>query len=179
MERRVFERMEREVCAIYRALTGEELRVEELEWDAELAGEEQISQRFTELAIAAREIPRVAAVLSDLGSVPPVDVVESDDEVIVEALVPGIAKGDIDVHVRAQALYFVGSRGASSDELRGESVGVHGVVVQREIPRGIFRRVVHLPCEVSPGSRVDVERGVVRIRLQKAVQPAALAPAGE
>jgi HSP20 family molecular chaperone IbpA len=161
MERRAFERMEREVRAIHRALTGDEPRIEDLPSDAETPAEDELMRRFTELAIFARANPHVASELSALGFVPPIDVVETGDEVLVEALVPGIASSDVEVHVREQALYLVGARTVDSNG---------GVIVREEIPRGSFQRVIHLPCEVSPRSRVEVDRGLLRIHLRKAQQ---------
>jgi HSP20 family molecular chaperone IbpA len=164
--------MENEVRAIHRAVTGEEPRVESVAPDAEIPGEDEIAQRFTELAIEARFIPRVANELSARGFVPAVDVVETDDEVLVEALVPGIARHEVDVHVREQALYLAGARAGDPD-------ADGGVIVHKEIPRGNFERVVHLPCEVSPRSRVEIDRGVLRIHLRKPPLPGTLAGAGE
>ncbi|AKF03594.1 hypothetical protein DB32_000743 [Sandaracinus amylolyticus] len=60
--------MTQEIRAIHRALTGEELRIDEAapsERDAPSEGE--LAARFAELAIAARSIPSIAFELWALG----------------------------------------------------------------------------------------------------------------
>lgn len=174
MDRRAYERMEQEIRAIHRALTGEEPRLDgtSVDTSAPPPSEHDVERRFTELAIEARSIPRIAAELAALGFAPPVDVLDHGDEVLVEALLPGIAKQDLDVHVIDNTLFLAGASGAQTE-------GDGRVYVRAEIPRGPFWRVVPLPCGVSSGPRVEIDRGVARIHLRKAPQPRAEAHAEE
>lgn len=172
MNRRAYERMEHEVRAIHRALTGEEPRLEEGgPADGSVPTEEELERRFTELAIDARSIPGVATALATLRFSPAVDVVELGDEVLVEALLPGIAARDVDVHVIEQTLFLAGGSVAAQPSDR--------VYVHAEIPRGPFSRVVPLPCDVSSHARLELDDGVVRIHLRKVAQPRADAHAEE
>lgn len=162
MNRRAYERMEHEVRAIHRALTGEDPRLDEAgpEPHGDVPTEEEIERRFTELAIDARSIPGLARELSAHGFSPAVDVLEQGDEVLVEALLPGIATRDVDVHVIEQTLFLAGGSDSADTPDR--------IYVHAEIPRGPFCRVVALPCDVSSRPRIEVDRGVVRIHLRKA-----------
>ena len=77
---------------------------------------------------------------------------------------PGIAARDVDVHVVEDTLFLTGT---SEPDAEGDG----RVYVHAEIPRGPFRRVVPLPCNVSSRSHVEIDRGVVRIHLRKAPPP--------
>lgn len=177
MERRAYERMERAVLAIHRALTGEDPQLEdegtslegaEAREDAPPPADDELERRFTDLALEARSFPSIAEKLSSLGFAPAVDVVEQGDEVLVEAHLPGVDARDVDVHVKDQLLL-----------LTGTSAGDGRVYASAEIPRGPFHRVVQLPCTVSSGSRVVSDRGVLRILLRKHPQPSAVVSAEE
>lgn len=73
MDRRAYERMEQEVRAIHRALTGEDPRLDGAEGlddgatepaDTPAAAEHEVERRFTALALEARSVPSIAAKLS-------------------------------------------------------------------------------------------------------------------
>lgn len=69
MERRTYERMMREIRAIHLALTGEELRDDDVRAGESGAppSEHELTARFAELATEARAIPSVALELWALG----------------------------------------------------------------------------------------------------------------
>ena len=91
---------------------------------------------------------------------PPVDVWESDQEVIVEAELPGVRVGEIDLRLEEGALVLSG-------ELPGTSEG-SATYLRIERPRGRFHRTVTLPSEVSGEPRAALSGGILKVRLPKA-----------
>lgn len=68
MDRRTYERMLREIRAIHRALTGEELRDDDVRIEPGAPPrEEELTARFAQLVAEARSIPKVALELRALG----------------------------------------------------------------------------------------------------------------
>ena len=94
---------------------------------------------------------------------PPVDVWESDSEVIVEAELPGVKVDDIDLRLDAGALILSG-------ELR-KSTESSSAYLRIERPRGRFHRIVRLPTDVSDKPRATLRGGVLKVRLPKAGRP--------
>ncbi len=90
---------------------------------------------------------------------PPVDVWESDDEVIVEAELPGALAGDIDLRLEGGALVLAGT-------LREDNAAA-ARYLRIERPRGRFQRIVALPAEVTGEPRAALRGGVLQVRLPK------------
>jgi len=90
---------------------------------------------------------------------PPVDVWESETEVIVEAELPGVKVDDIDLRLDAGALILSGNLPE-----RSELSGAH---LRIERPRGRFHRAVGLPAEVASEPRATLRGGVLKVRLPK------------
>ena len=92
---------------------------------------------------------------------PPVDVVETDDKVLVLVALPGVAADEADAAIDGADLVVGGTRILPA-ALR------HATIHRLELPQGRFRRRVPLP----PGRYRDVRRSVVDgclvITLQKA-----------
>ena len=92
----------------------------------------------------------------------PVDLYETDDQVVVKASLPGVKPEDIDISVSGQLL-----------TLRGESKEEHEEKAQnyyrRERRSGSFVRQFTLPAEVD-ASKADArfEHGVLNLSLPKA-----------
>ena len=97
---------------------------------------------------------------SPSGWMPPVDLVETPESVIITAEVPGVARGDIDVHVNDGWLILSGSR---RDRLAA-CEQYHRV----ERGHGTFRRSLELPAAVD-AERVtaDLSDGVLTITCPK------------
>jgi HSP20 family protein len=97
------------------------------------------------------------------GSVPPfecpVDVWESDAEVVVEAELPGAAADTVEARIEGDALVLTG-------ELPRPPEG-SGAYLRIERFRGPFRRVVDLPAEVSGEPVATLRAGVLQVRLPK------------
>ena len=97
----------------------------------------------------------------------PIDLFETDDEVVVKASLPGVKAENIDISVTGQVL-----------TLRGESREEHEEKAQnyyrRERRSGTFLRQISLPTEVDSGKAdASFEDGVLKLRLPKveAVKP--------
>ena len=104
---------------------------------------------------------------------PPVDVRESDTEVVVEAELPGIAREDIAVRYHDGRLILEGQReevretGPEAGPEAGDANGA-ATWLRRERMAGRFHRSFDLPESVdSSGIRAETKDGVLRVVLQK------------
>jgi HSP20 family molecular chaperone IbpA len=156
------ELMRDRVRAIHRAAVGVDLPEQLPPHEPELAAGpalDAIVSRFAELEWMVRQIPALAERLPPFGFAPPLDVVDTERELIVEVGVPGVDKEDVQIDVKGQTLAISGSL--------AELTGNGRVYYHAELPRGPFSRVVALPSAVVAEPRVEVQRGVIRIRLTK------------
>jgi HSP20 family protein len=91
------------------------------------------------------------------------NVSEDEQNIIVEAAVPGLADEDIDVRVEGDMLTISGER-SQRVERGGEDRQWH-MIEQRF---GRFQRSVRLPIEVKPDkAKADLENGILTITLPK------------
>jgi HSP20 family molecular chaperone IbpA len=156
-----FQLMHDHVLSIYRALTGNDLPTP----DAAAASSERVSaetvaQRFSDLEGLARTIGAVAERVPPFSFAPLLDAFGSDRDLIVELDLPGIGRDEVAAELEGDTLVVHGSRS------RGAVVNGH-TYFHAEIPRGPFRRVVRLPHGVSGEPRVELDGGIVRIRLSR------------
>jgi HSP20 family protein len=89
----------------------------------------------------------------------PVDVWESETEVVVEAELPGATTGNVEARLDGDSLLLTG-------ELPAPSEG-NSTFLRIERYRGPFRRVVHLPSEVDGQPVATLRAGVLQVRLPK------------
>ena len=93
---------------------------------------------------------------------PPVEVAETDADVIVKMVVPGVEKEHIDISVEDRSLRVHG-------ELRKESEEKKKSYHRQEIRYGSFERVVPLPTDVDAGkSTATLKNGMLTITVAKA-----------
>jgi HSP20 family protein len=95
------------------------------------------------------------------------DMYETDDEVVVEAAVPGVKPDEIDLQVKGNVLTITGERKEEKEEKK-----VSYIYQERRF--GSFRRSVTLPTEVNvDNAEAEFERGVLTLTLPKleAVKP--------
>jgi HSP20 family protein len=92
----------------------------------------------------------------------PVDLLETNEEVVVKASLPGVKPEDIDISVTGQLLTL---KGESKDEHEEKQHNYY----RRERRHGTFVRQFTLPTEVD-SQRADAtfENGVLRLTLPKA-----------
>jgi HSP20 family protein len=93
-----------------------------------------------------------------------IDLEETEDEVIVQAELPGLNKDDFTVEVSGNRLVLRGEKRHETEEQRqGYYYAEHSY--------GTFARVIALPCEVDAGKAVATYRnGLLRITLPKTAQ---------
>jgi len=92
----------------------------------------------------------------------PVDVLDTNEDVIVKASLPGVKPEDIDISVTGQVLTLKG-------ETKEEREEKEGSYFRRERRYGTFVRQLQLPTEVDPNKAEAVfEHGVLRLTLPKA-----------
>jgi HSP20 family protein len=123
----------------------------------------------TVLEPIARMTPPEVRVAVKRSFVPSVDVIEEDDDVRVEAEVPGVSPDDISVTLAEHSLVIRG-------EKKPEKTGGRGFH-RAERSYGAFRRVVSIPVEVDR-ERVDAtfKNGVLTVVIPKSHEAAKRVP---
>jgi HSP20 family molecular chaperone IbpA len=158
------ELMHDHVRAIHRAVTGDDPP----ERDREQATDEKelqlapeiVTRRFAELEALARSIPAIAERVPPFSFTPPLDVIETERELTIEIGVPGVARTDVEVELAGDMLVVSGARAV-------EPAVAGRLYRHAEMPRGPFRRELQLPQPTSGPARIDVEQGIIRVRLAK------------
>lgn len=153
--------MRDQVHDIYQAATG--VVFPELEFPASQseAPLEDVTRAFAQLEALARTSPALAVRIPPFSFTPPLDVFADGDDVVVELAVPGVEREDITVACEGAMLVVSGARrGCGGAKARIYS---HG-----EIPRGPFYRSLPLPCPVEGEPKVELDRGLLRVRLARA-----------
>ncbi|HEV8696877.1 MAG TPA: Hsp20/alpha crystallin family protein [Candidatus Limnocylindrales bacterium] len=106
--------------------------------------------------------PRAWGFTTDSGPGLPLDITNSTDELVVEAVLPGVKPEDVDVTVEDGTLTI----SAQSREERQES---KGDTLVSEIRRGSVSRTVALPSGLEPDkATATFERGVLRLSIPRA-----------
>ena len=91
------------------------------------------------------------------GSVPKLDIIERDDEVVVRAEVAGVDKKDLEVSVTDNSVTI---RGSTKEEHKEEK----GDYFRSEITRGEFSRTAALPCDVDGDkARANFTDGILEL----------------
>ncbi len=92
----------------------------------------------------------------------PLDIYETNDDVVVEASLPGVKPDDIDISVTGQVLTLKGESREEHEE-KAQSFYRH------ERRHGSFVRQISLPSEVeSDKATAEFEHGVLKLQLPKA-----------
>jgi HSP20 family protein len=92
----------------------------------------------------------------------PLDVRLTGDEVIVEAVLPGVKPEETSITIENGTLTITGQTRAESEE-------TEGTWLLREIRRGTFSRAVSLPAGLRPdAATASFEDGVLTVRIPRA-----------
>jgi len=92
----------------------------------------------------------------------PMDVYTSDDEVVVQAVLPGVRPEDVDITVEGSTLTISGDTTQTAG-------GQEGSLVLQEIRRGRFMRTLSLPAGLEPDkATATFEDGMLTLRIPKA-----------
>jgi HSP20 family protein len=93
--------------------------------------------------------------------IPPMDLVETEDNLVLRADLPGVERDDIEIEVKDGVLTLSGERKAQHEEKRE---GFHRV----ERAFGRFSRALELPKGVEPDSvSANFDKGVLEVRMPK------------
>jgi HSP20 family molecular chaperone IbpA len=158
------ELMRDHVRAIHRSVTGSD-PPEATPNDARIAPSfDEVSRRFAELEAMARAIPTVAERIPPFSFAPPLDVSGTERELLLELGLPGVGKHDFDVQLDGDEVVVSGARPEETPNAEGR------VYFHAEMARGPFRRVVPLPVSTTGAPRIEVEHGIVRIKLARAAR---------
>ena len=149
-----------QVRTIYRAVTGSDLPEPSTSESEPEVPFDEITRRFVELEAATRTVPFVAERVPPFSFSPPLDVAASTDEIVVELELPGVDRNDVTVDLTGDTLLIAGVRREPPDA--GKRTYSHA-----EIPRGPFYRAFHLPFPVQSEPAVDLDRGMLRVRLKR------------
>ncbi len=91
---------------------------------------------------------------------PKVNVIDRDQEILIEAELPGMKKQDIEVSLAQDSVTIKASREEETEE--------HGEYHRKEISREFSARTVGLPCSVdASGAKAVFEDGLLSIALPK------------
>ena len=108
-----------------------------------------------------REHPLLGTMLERAEWRPKVDIIDRDDEVVVRAEIPGVAKEDLDVSLTDNSVTI---KGSSREERKEEK----GDYYRCEITRGGFSRTLALPAPVDAGKvEATYQDGVVTLVMPK------------
>jgi HSP20 family protein len=90
------------------------------------------------------------------------DMMQTEDDVVVKASIPGVKADDINISVTGDTLTI---RGEVKSEEEVKEADYH----MREIRQGTFARSVLLPCPVvSDKAKAEFENGILKLTLPKA-----------
>jgi HSP20 family protein len=93
--------------------------------------------------------------------IPAMDLVETEDDFILRADLPGLSEKDVNIELAGNVLTISGERKAEHEERKE---GYYRV----ERSSGTFSRSLTLPEGVDPGSvRASFDRGVLEVRIPK------------
>jgi HSP20 family molecular chaperone IbpA len=91
---------------------------------------------------------------------PPVDVYESDDELVIVVALPGVRASQVEVSAGGGVLHVRARRDPQADSSRL-------AVRQLEIPYGYFERRVALPAATLEAVSQELNHGCLVVRLRK------------
>ena len=124
---------------------------------------EMVSLRDAANRLFEESFVRPASWLAPVGGAPlAVDVMETSDDVIVKASLPGIQPDDIDISLTGDRLSIRG-------EFKAEQKTEEANFVRQERRYGKFERTLTLPTQVvGDKARAEFENGVLTLTLPKA-----------
>ena len=97
------------------------------------------------------------------GNLFPMDVYATDDEVVLEANLPGVKPEEVEITVENNTLTISGETRSSRSE--------EGATILNEIRRGRFTRTMTLPAGLEPDrAKATFEDGVLTLRIPTAEQ---------
>ena len=159
MHPELIEIMRDQVCTIYRAVTGTDMpTVEAADGEPEPPLEE-VTRSFAELEAMARTNPALSERVPPFSFTPRLDIFLDGEDLLIEAAVPGVDRRDVTVECADGTVVISGIR-------RGRH-GSNERTYSGEIPHGPFYRSLRIPFPMSGEAAVDLDRGLLRVRLKR------------
>jgi HSP20 family molecular chaperone IbpA len=100
--------------------------------------------------------------LQPVGWQPPIDIYETDTELLLIAALPGVEHRDLDVAIDGGELVIAGTR-------RFPALAPEALIHRLEIPHGRFERRIRLPATRLKLSRSELVSGCLTLALSKEV----------
>lgn len=98
----------------------------------------------------------------DVNLIPPVDMVETDKDVVIKAVVPGVADEDLTIDIAGNTLTIKGESKTEKEEKNENHL-------YREFRYGTFTRSLTLPAGLNTEkAEAELENGILRLTLPKA-----------
>jgi HSP20 family protein len=102
-----------------------------------------------------------ASGLLDRTTAPAVDVVETDEDFVVVADLPGVKRDDIELSVTGTLLSIRGDK-------KGEAQSDKRKIFRKETWVGSFNRTIDLPADIDPDKvQAELKDGVLTVRVAK------------
>jgi HSP20 family molecular chaperone IbpA len=157
MHPQLIEMMRDQVYSIYRAVTGADIPAAEPANSEPEPSLDEVTRSFAQLEALTRTSPALAERVPPFSFVPPLDVFLDGGDLLIEAAVPGVERQDITVECAEGTLVISGIR-------RGHRAS-NEQTYSGEIPYGPFYRALRIPFPMSSEPAVDLDRGLLRVRL--------------
>lgn len=95
----------------------------------------------------------------------PIDVYQTEDEVVVKASLPGVDIQDVDISITGDVLTIKG-------EMKEEKEVKEENFILKEMRRGSFSRSINLPPNLEPDkAEAEFEKGILTIRIPRREKP--------
>lgn len=157
MHPELIEIMRGQVCTIYRAVTGADMPAAEPVDSGPAPSVEEVTRSFAALEALARISPTLAERIPPFSFTPPLDVFLDGEDMLIEVAVPGVEREDVTVECTHGTLVISGIRRGHRDSNERPYSG--------EIPYGPFYRALSVPLPMGGEPAVDLDRGLLRVRL--------------
>jgi HSP20 family molecular chaperone IbpA len=158
MHPELIEIMRDQVCTIYRAATGADMPTVEAADGEPEPPLEDVTRSFAELEAMARTSPALSERVPPFSFTPSLDVFLEGEDLLIEAAVPGVDRKDVTVECADGMIVISGIR-------RGHHAS-NERTYSGEIPYGPFYRALRVPFPTSGEAAVDLDRGLLRVRLK-------------
>ena len=119
--------------------------------------ENELNKLFGEVIPVAKQVPAEVEIWA-----PRIDVYEKDNNIIIEAEIPGAKKEDIEVKIKDNAVIIKG-------EVKREEEKKEENMYRSERFYGHFERVIPLPVEVkAEEAKAEIKDGILKLTIPKA-----------
>jgi len=102
----------------------------------------------------------MAAAFGELSWEPPIDIIETDSEILITVALPGVDRDDVKVTVDADGVSVVGFR-------RPSAIPRGSLVHRLEIPYGKFERQISFPARRLRFDKSELANGCLTLKFSK------------